>query len=123
MKDTAQQIDGAFLAMMQNHRQGATLSDLSEAMRKISAAVAEAGRAGSFSLKITVKPTSGGAFAILDEVKINPPKEEPRGSIFFWNPETGQLLRDNPQQLTMPLKTIAGTAPEETVPLRQVANG
>jgi hypothetical protein len=107
---TVQQVNGAFLAMMQAHRQGGGLTDWSEAMQTVTRAVMEAGRPGSFSLKVTIKPatkSSGGAMVVVDEVKTSLPKQEPTGSIFFGDFETGRLLRDNPRQFALPLAPVA----------------
>ena len=115
------QVNGAFLRMMQQHRQGAALSDLSEAMQRITREVVHTGRAGSFTLKLTVKPASknsSGALVLEDEIKETPPKPERVGSIFFGS-EEGELLRENPNQLHMELKTIDG----DMEPLRKAANG
>src|SRR6185312_14852761 len=94
-------IDGAFLAMMQNHRRGGALSDLAEAMREVTEAVTLTGKAGSFSLKVKVRPASkGGALVVEDEVKTTLPKTEAEGSIFFAD-EQSNLLREDPNQKTL----------------------
>ncbi|MBF8281293.1 MAG: hypothetical protein HW378_208 [Anaerolineales bacterium] len=119
--NTEPQVNGAFLRMMQRHRAGAALSDLSEAMQRITREVMHTGRAGSFTLKLTVKPASknsSAALVIEDDIKETMPKPERVGSIFFGSDE-GDLLRDNPNQVCMDLKTIDG----EEEPLRKVANG
>lgn len=114
-------IDGAFLAMMQNHRRGETLSDLGEALREVTEAVKLTGKAGSFSLKVKIRPASkGGAMIVEDSVTTSLPKTEAEGSIFFADDE-GNLLREDPNQKTLPLREIKGGLEEQQQPLKEVA--
>jgi hypothetical protein len=124
MKKTNEQapaIDGAFLAMIQNHRRGEALSDLAEAMREVTEAAQLTGKGAVLTLKIKVKPASkGGAMVVVDEIKMTLPKAEAEGSIFFAD-EAGNLLREDPNQKTLPLRSIEGGQAEITVPLKKVA--
>lgn len=114
-------IDGAFLSVLQQHRKGEVLSDLAEAMREVAGAVTLTGKAGTVMLKIKIRPASkGGALVVEDEVKTALPKTETQGSIFFAD-DKGNLLREDPNQTTLPLRTIEGGAEEKTVPLKKVA--
>ena len=123
MKNTPH-IDGSFLAMLQLHRHGTALTDLSAAMQTITRNVESAGRSGSFTLKVTIKPAgrgSGVAFDIEDEIKLSPPKQKSESSIFF-SDEQGRLVRNNPAQAEMELKALPSVTEEAaTVPLKQVA--
>ncbi len=114
-------IDGAFLQMLQSHRRGETLSDLAEAMREVAGAVKMTGKAGTVMLKIKIRPASkGGALVVEDEVKTALPKAETQGSIFFAD-DKGNLLREDPNQTTLALRTIEGGKIEDTTPLKKVA--
>lgn len=115
-------IDGAFLAMLQNHRRGEVLSDLAEGLRDVTDAVRETGKGGKLILEIKIRPAAkGGAMVVEDVVKTSLPKTEAEGSIFFADSD-GNLLREDPNQKTLPLREIQGGAAEHTEPLRTVAS-
>lgn len=108
--------------MMQNHRRGEVLSDLAEAMREVTDAVIATGKGGVVTLKVKIHPASkGGALVVEDEVKTTLPKESGEGSIFFAD-DKGNLLRDDPNQKTLPLRSIEGGKQEPAAPLKQVAS-
>lgn len=112
-------IDGNFINFLQNHRRGEIISDLSSKVRELVDAVTRLGKGGTMMLKISVKPASkGGALVIEDEIKVAPPKEEVEGSIFFADKD-GNLLREDPNQRMLPLKSIKGGVPEEEQQLRR----
>ena len=117
------QVDGAFLAALQNHDGGACLSDLSEELRKVTEAVLLTGKAGSLSLKLTIKPASSSSVAVVleDDIKTTLPKLHKRASIHFVDSQHN-LLRDNPKQLSMELKVVEGDKNDETTPLRVAVN-
>lgn len=127
-KDTPQtqapetQLDGAALRMLQNHRSGEVLSDLSEAIREIAQAVSLTGKPGSVTLKLILKPASraSNALVVEDEIRKTSPKTERHGSVFFTDKEFN-LLRDNPAQLSMDLKVVEGGA-SESAPLKRAVN-
>lgn len=99
-------IDGAFLAVLQNHRRGAALSDLADAMREVTEAVQATGKAGVVTLKFKVRAAAkSGAMIVEDEIKTTLPKTEAEGSIFFADAD-GNLLREDPNQRTLPLRTV-----------------
>lgn len=106
-------VDGAFLAVIQQHRRGGAMTDLSEELRKVNEAVQLTGRPGSVVLKLTVKPATqiGGAVVVEDEVTSKLPKTDRAGSIFFVD-EDNNLRREDPKQMTMPLSAIPGGAAE-----------
>ena len=113
-------IDGAFLLMLQNHRRGEVLTDLATALREVTEAVELTGKVGAVSLIISVRPASkGGALVVEDEVKTKLPKAEGEGSIFFAD-DRHNLLREDPKQQTLSLRTVEGGAPKENQPLKRV---
>lgn len=120
--DAGPAVDGAFLAMMQNHRRGESLSDLAAALREVTEAVRHTGKPGSVTLKVKIRPAAkGGAMVVEDEVKTTLPKSEIEGSIFFAD-DQGNLLREDPNQRTLPLRSIEGGAAENNEPLKKVAS-
>lgn len=115
------QVNGAFVRALQIHRNGEVISDLSEALAKVTEHVMQTGRAGSVTLKLQIKQASaGGALVIEDEIKTVLPKADKVGSLFFAHPETFELMRDNPNQMALELKAVDG-GKAEAVPLKQVA--
>ncbi len=105
-----QQTNVAFLTMLQQHRGGETLSDLSEQLAKVTEAVFHLSKAGTLTLKLTIKPATRtpGAMVVEDEIKSSLPKPDDRSSIFFADTESWCLLRDNPNQLALGLRTVDG---------------
>lgn len=121
--ENATQVDGAALRMLQSHRGGDVLTDLSEAVREIAQAVSLTGKPGSVTLKLIMKPASRGANALVveDEIRKTSPKTERHGSVFFTD-GSFNLLRDNPNQLSMDLKVVANDEPIESEPLKRAVN-
>jgi len=122
MKEKANQeapaIDGAFLSVLQNHRRGGALSDLAAAMREVTEAVLETGKGGAVTLKFKVLPAAtSGAMIVEDEIKTTLPRTKPQGSVFFAD-HSGNLLREDPNQHQLPLRTVEAAQPE--VPLKHV---
>jgi len=115
------QVDGGFLATLQNHEGGDCLSDLSDELRKVTEAVLLAGKPGVLTLKLTIKPASTSSVAVVmeDEIKTSLPKVHKRASIHFVD-EAFNLIRDNPKQLSMDLKVVEGGRSDAAEPLREV---
>ena len=95
---------------LREHDQGRTADKMAEQLQTLVAAVAQEGKAGTLSLKITLKPMkSSGGVEVTAEVKIAPPKETPGASIFFVSPENN-LVRQDPRQQAMDLKPLPTVA-------------
>jgi hypothetical protein len=115
------QVNGAFVRALQIHRNGEVISDLSDALAKVTEGVMQTGRAGSVTLKLNIKQASAGvAIVIEDDIKTVLPKSDKVGSLFFAHPETFELMRDNPNQMSLELKAVDGGQQAEP-PLKQVA--
>ena len=108
MKKTQNQaspeVDGAILGVLTEHRRGAVISDLSQALREVAGAVQLVGKSGTVTLKLKVAIAQGtsGTLVISDEVIAKLPKAEKQGSIFFADPDNN-LVREDPAQSTLPL--------------------
>lgn len=92
---------------------GGTLVD--EANDKLSAlvqAVETTGKAGSLTLKLTLKKVGGGALAADGRVIAAIPADKPQVTLFFSTPE-GSLLTEDPKQQKLPLRPVAADAPRE----------
>lgn len=114
------EIDGAFLSMVQLHRRGELLSDMSEALREVAGAVTLVGKGGFVTLKLKIDPAAkGGAMVVTDEIKVTLPKAEKSGSVFYVDGQ-GNLTREDPNQMKMELRVADGGKGKEE-PLRQPA--
>lgn len=120
--ETTPNIDSAFLSLLQNHRRGDALTDLSQAMREVAEAVQLAGKPGVLTLKIKIEPAgNNGAFITEDEISIKLPKKQKETSIFFED-ENGNLVRHNPHaQVELELRTVSGGAENQPETLKKVS--
>jgi hypothetical protein len=114
------QVDSAFLNVLQHHRGGAVLTDLADAMREVTEAVQLSGKAGGVTLRILVQPAGArGAIIIADDIKTTLPKLDKVTSIFFAD-DNGNLVRNDPNQRELPLRSIDGGAEVLHQPLQKV---
>ena len=96
------------------HR-GQIHEELSGRFRELIQAVSETGRAGSLTLKLTVKPTGGidsETVALGVSIKAVPPEPERHAALYFVTPEFN-LSRRDPRQgdFEEHLETIEGGKP------------
>lgn len=119
-KSEPAEIDQSFVLLLQQHRLGGALNELGQALRNITDACLLTGNPGGITLKIAIDPTKSGAVEILDDIKVTMPKAEKISSLFFVG-EGGALVRNNPNQLEMPLRSIEGGALVDVNSLRQVS--
>jgi len=112
-------LDSSFITLLQNHRQGGALNELGQALRTVADAAQLTGKPGGITLKVAIAPTNSGAVEILDDIKITMPKAEKIGSLFFVG-EDGNLLRNNPNQLEMPLRAVE-SAPMDVEALKKAS--
>ena len=87
---------------------GATVMELSHALEKVVAAVRAAGKAGSITLTVNVKPASKGSNNVLmveSQVKTKLPEAD-RGMTVFYATEDNRLVRNDPQQQTLNLRVV-----------------
>ena len=102
-------IDSAILTVLQHHRCGTLLTDLSEKLREATEAARREGKKATLTLKIDIKPAGKvpGALTIQDDVKVTLPKPEKVESIFFAD-DDNSLHRNDPRQKELPLKMVSG---------------
>ncbi len=87
---------------------GATVTDLSDALEKVVAAVRAAGKSGSVTLTVKVSPASKGATDVLiveSQVKAKLPEPE-RGMTVFYATADNRLVRNDPRQQQLPLRVV-----------------
>lgn len=75
-------------------------------------AVVDTGKAGSITLKVTVRPSTAGAMAVKPEVRVTMPKGLPAEALLWPTPE-GNLVSDDPRQEKLELRRVE--APEMAV--------
>lgn len=90
-----------FALFLQDHRQGALHTELSEGLRELSARCTEMDKPGELILRVRLEPKSDGLMIVTDDVVLKPPKGV-RPSAFYFADGDHNLTRDNPQ-LALPL--------------------
>jgi hypothetical protein len=118
-----QQIKNSFVATLNELRQGRVANDLSERLAELVGAVKETGKAGTLSLQLKIAPASAGDVSqvfVNDVVKLVLPQPARPATLFYPN-EQNVLLRRDPNQRELQLRTIEGEA--KPAELKEVANG
>jgi hypothetical protein len=99
-----------------SQRDGATHTELSDGLAKVSEAVLANGGTGTITLKVTVKLLGHESrLVVRDEVKIVAPKPPRESSIWFYNKGQRGLSRRDPNQgeldlAPVPIRPRVGTA-------------
>ena len=119
-KPAAPPVDGAFLRSLQNYRKGEILSELSDALRKVNEAVAAAKKPGTITLKVKVSP-NGDAYTYAPEVTVKLPMTPKPAAIFFMDDQFN-LVREDPNQQSLPLHAIDGAETSTETDLKKVSN-
>lgn len=100
MAEVEETAEGRFERLLFAHRDGGLSTDLDEAVRKLVGQVELTGKAGTVTVKITVKPagkdTSGAVF-VSDVITVKAPENHPES--FFFTNGVGDLTRRNERQL------------------------
>src|SRR5574337_1127116 len=68
-------------------------------------AVCATNKAGTLTLKVSVKPSTAGAMAVKAEVAIKKPRGLPAESLLWATPE-GNLMPEDPRQTRLDLKAV-----------------
>jgi hypothetical protein len=113
--DEGQQIR-PFAAVLQDINNGAVADQLARDVQNLVQAVQELGRKGKLTVTLEVAPRKGNAAALNLTARrdLKLPQEEPVESVFFAD-ATGNLLRDDPRQMALPLRTVARQDPQADV--------
>lgn len=96
-------------------RFGTLTEDLTKELHSLIEACTTAGKSGTLTLTLALKPGKGGQIEVFDDIKVKKPKEERGSSIMFATPE-GNLQREDPRQKKLDLRSVD----METGELRQV---
>lgn len=84
---------------------GTFLDEAGDRLSELVAAVDSTGKAGTITLKISVKKTTKAAMQVIGEIKLTKPQEAPDATLMFPTPE-GNLLVNDPRQQNLELKTV-----------------
>jgi hypothetical protein len=102
-----------FTDVIRDARYGELLDELTAQMNELVKAVGDTNKAGQLTLTIKLKPSSGGAIEVFDEVKMKKP-ELPKGSSIFFATVENNLVRNNPRQPELTgLREVAAEQPKE----------
>lgn len=103
-----------FAAVLQEHAKGSVHARLSDLLAELTAAVAETGKKGTLTLVVTVAPVSkGAAGALTVSTKIAakvPEGDDAAPTSVFFADDHGNLTRNDPNQLTLPLREVSQKA-------------
>lgn len=101
-----------FMDFLREHRNGATHDELSDQLNELVAAVGTERKAGSLTLKISIKPgnVGEGSVMVADEIKLVAPKPTKSSSMFFITPENN-LIREDPRQKKLDLREVSPGVP------------
>ncbi len=114
-------IDRAFLNVLTSHKGGSVISEASAALKQVTAAIQQTGKAGKVTLTMTLKPAgkaSHGTMVFATDVKAVAPLAEQPASIFYAN-EDFNLVREDPNQTKLDLR-VAGEGEQPANELRKV---
>ena len=94
-----------FIDELKDLRGGELVDELTDAMAKLVLAVTEQRKAGSLTLKLSVRPMSAnsGVLVVADSVDVKLPQKAVDETLMFASPE-GSLLAENPAQKKLDLK-------------------
>lgn len=117
--------NGSLIPFLQTHAAGTALYDVSDALEAVAKAVALTGRKGKLRLEIAIKPAGRASGALEYEVEVTKamPKPDRLTSIWFVDPETGAMTRDNPRQLAMQFKAVERPAVDVNPATARATNG
>jgi hypothetical protein len=95
---------------------GTFLDEAGDKLAELVAAVDSTGKAGTITLKISVKKSTKSAMQVVGNITMSKPQEAPDATLMFPTPE-GNLLLNDPRQQNLELKAVTTQTPSE---LKQV---
>jgi hypothetical protein len=92
-----------FDEFFREHRRGQSMYEASEVLRELVAAVEETGKGGSMTIKLSIKPDKkyGTTVEVRDEITAKLPQPEKGASLFYMD-GSHNLVRNDPNQMTIP---------------------
>lgn len=103
-----QQQDPNFVRVLRETGKGTAAEDADAALREVTRAVQNTGKAGSVTVTVKITPPKNGETFVMvtGEVSAKVPRIEPKPSIYFPTPD-GDLSRHDPDQLDLITGEIA----------------
>lgn len=83
---------------------GRALDDMNGALDEVTRAVAEYGKVGTLTIKLTVRPNGENSISITPDIKAKAPEAARGASVYFVT--GGGITRSNPNQPDLPLKEV-----------------
>jgi hypothetical protein len=118
-----QHIKNSFISTLNELRSGRGVNELSERLAELVGAVKETGKAGTLTLQLKIAPAIAGDVSQLfvsDVIKLAVPQPM-RSATLFYPSEENTLLRRDPNQRELELRSVEGGA--KAAELKEVANG
>ena len=120
MADQVKQIR-PFAGWLGEQRNGVLLGELSDALNEVVSAVQEVNKEGKLTLTLTIKPAGEGMVAVQDKVALALPVPDKRPSMWFVDNDHN-LSKQNPNQMTLPLREVPRDEPTELRDTKEDAN-
>lgn len=110
-----------FTDTLREIRRGTVVDELTKQLAVVAAAARATGKAGSITLKLTVKPEKdkGRQIELVPSVSLSIPQDDLKSGIFFLT-DDADLARTDPDQGELSLKAVEDTGRPYTPP-REVA--
>lgn len=86
-------------------RYGHLSEELTRQLHQLTLDCAAAGRPGTLTLAITLKPGKAGQMEVVDDIKLKPPKQD-RGTSLMFATDDGALVREDPRQKKLDLRQV-----------------
>jgi hypothetical protein len=118
---TTEMIRNSFMDALLQLRSGKAVDELSQQLAELVGAVKKTGKQGTITLQLKVAPATAGEVRqifVTDAIKFNPPMPARPSTLFYPN-EDNQLLRKDPNQKELELRSVEGEQ-QDSQPLREV---
>lgn len=99
-----------FNAVLREIERGRFHDECGERLAELTQKVREEGKGGTLTLTLKIEPASrmAGAVFVVPDVTIKPPKP-PRDAAVFFDDDNGNLLREDPRNVPLPLMEAVPT--------------
>jgi len=117
--EAAPAADQSFLRIIHAHKSGSVITEVSQALKQLTAAVQNTSRPGKVALVMTLRPAgqnSSGTLVFEPKVKATIPEVPAPASIFYADADFN-LVREDPNQTKLDLRVVE---PAQPVELRKV---
>lgn len=92
---------------------GHLMDELTDLQQQLVTAVSNTNKPGKITIELNYKPEGQGQLTIKATVKSKIPEPARGSSLFFMTPE-GNLLREDPRQTKLPLRSVEDSKPAPT---------